>query len=199
MLLGEVSGITTTYAVDVDAESAREEGRQRHARHGVTDVQPWRAAGRHTCTRRLRKPLASWASAGAIVAVVLLPGCGVFNREAPANWDLAPDQTIDATSTTFTALVTRASCNSGVTGVVNAPDVKRTDDRVLLTFTVSPGRPSSAACQGNDAVRYEVELFEELGDRALVDGECEVTLFERVTGRGVVTGACHPDGVRYAP
>jgi len=63
-------------------------------------------------------------------------------RDAAATWDLAPNQTLDADTTSFTALVTRLGCNSGVTGDVNDPDIELTDAEVVLTFTVSPANPA---------------------------------------------------------
>jgi hypothetical protein len=141
--------------------------------------------------RLFRSAPAALALEVTVVTSALASGCGVSNRDAAATWRLAPSQTLDANTTTFSALVTRLGCNSGVTGDVNNPDIELTDDQVVITFTVSPGEPSSAACQGNNQVAYTVELPEGLGDRALVDGECASS----ATG----TEPCHPDGVRYTP
>lgn len=105
-----------------------------------------------------------------VISAVLASGCSVFNREAAATWDPAPDQTLDANTTTFTALVERLGCNSGVTGEGDDPAIEVTDDQVVVTFTVSPGEPSSATCPSNAQVAAEVELPEALGDRDLVDG-----------------------------
>lgn len=134
----------------------------------------------------------------AIIAAGLASGCsmvddeGMVGGEAAATWDLAPEQTLDANTTTFTAMVTRLSCNSGVTGDPNDPAIEITEDQIVITFTVSPGEPSSADCQGNDQVSQEVELPEVLGDRELVDGAC-------ASSEVSSTEPCQPSGVRYAP
>lgn len=134
----------------------------------------------------------------AIIAAGLASGCsmakdeGTVGGEAAAIWDLAPQQTLDANTTTFTAMVTRLSCNSGVTGEPNDPAIDVTGDQVVITFTVSPGEPSNADCQGNDQVSQEVELPEALGDRELVDGEC-------ASNEANDTAPCQPSGVRYRP
>lgn len=109
----------------------------------------------------------------AIVTAVLTSGCGVVDRDstATATWDLGPGQSLDVDTTTFTALVTRVGCNSGVTGDVNDPVIDVSDHEVVITFTVSPGEPSEATCPSNEYVPYEVELPEMLGDRELVDGQ----------------------------
>ena len=124
---------------------------------------------------------------------VMMAGCiEVDDREAAAVWDVAPDQRLDADTTTFTALVHRVGCNNGVTGDVNDPAIEVSDHQVVITFTVSPGEPSSATCQGNEPVAYEVALPDALGDRELVDGECVPI--------GTNDNAdCDPDGVRHTP
>ncbi|WP_432549113.1 hypothetical protein [Kineococcus arenarius] len=107
-------------------------------------------------------------------------------------WNVAPDQSLGADSTTFTALVHRVGCNNGVTGDVNDPTIDVDKDQVVITFTVSSGEPSSASCPGNAPVAHEVELPEALGDRRLVDGECAPI--------GPSEDAhCDPDGVRHTP
>ena len=112
-----------------------------------------------------------------IAAVVLaLAGCGVLpGATSPAVWELAPDQVVDAETTTLSVLVTRVACNSGVTGTVNDPSIDRTDGELVITFTVSPGDPPAANCPSNDLVEYVIELDEPVGDRALVDGACRTT------------------------
>jgi hypothetical protein len=128
----------------------------------------------------------------AALAAVLFSGCGLFNDEAVATWDLTEDQTPDADTTTFTVDVTRLGCNSGETGTVNDPNIEMSDTQVVITFTASPGEPNTADCQGNNAVSYDVELPEALGERELVDGGCAST-----EARG--TAPCQPNGVRYTP
>ncbi len=116
----------------------------------------------------------------------------MLQRDAVAVWDVGESSSLDADTNTFTALVTRLECNSGVTGDVNDPDIERTDDRVVITFTVRPKEAAAADCQGNDQVPYEVEIPEPLGNRELVDGACTST-------EANSTIFCQPDGVRYAP
>ena len=123
---------------------------------------------------------------------VLSSGCSLFNDEAVATWDLTKDQTPGSDTTAFTVDVTRLGCNSGETGTVNDPDIEMTDTQVVITFTVSPGDPSSADCQGNNAVSYDVELPDALGERELVDGGCAST-------EATSTAPCQPSGVRYTP
>jgi hypothetical protein len=126
-----------------------------------------------------------------LVTAVLASGCGASNRDAAATWDLATGQGLNADTTNFTAHVTRLGCNGGVTGGVNAPTIEVRDDEIVITFTVSPGEPSSATCQGNNQVPYEVKLPSALGNRDLVDGGC--------AGDAASTAPCQPSGVRFTP
>ena len=123
--------------------------------------------------RRVTPGPAAVACSSAVLTAVLTSGCGVADRDstAAATWDLGPGQALDVDSVTFTALVTRDDCNSGVTGDVNDPVIELSDQKVVITFTVSPGEASEATCQGNDHVPYEVVLPEMLGNRELVDGQ----------------------------
>ncbi len=130
--------------------------------------------------------------AAVALTTALISGCSLFNRDAAATWDLAPDQSLDAETTTFTALVTRLDCNSGITGEVNEPEIEFTDSEVVITFTVSPRTRGDGDCQGNDQIRHEVDLPQALGDRALVDGQCAASEADG-------TEPCRPDGVRYTP
>ena len=132
------------------------------------------------------------ACAMVAVSVVLSSGCSLFNDEAEATWDLSKGQAPDSDTTAFTVEVTRLGCNSGETGTVNDPDIKMTDTQVVITFTVSPGEPGSADCQGNNAVSYDVALPEALGERELVDGGCDSTEASSTT-------SCEPSSVRYTP
>ncbi len=128
-----------------------------------------------------------------LMAAVLSSGCGALDDGAAAMWDLAAGQMIDAGTTTVVVTVTRVECNNGVTGTVNAPDIRTSDDEVVITFTVSPDEPgTAAACPGNDGVEYEVRLPEAVGDRALVDGACVST------GAGDAA-ACTRAAARRAP
>ena len=139
-----------------------------------------------------RRDLAIRACAIVALSAVLSSGCSLFNDEAVSTWDLTKDQAPDSDTTAFTVDVTRLGCNSGETGSVNDPDIEMTDTQVVITFTVSPGEPSSADCQGNNAVSYDVELPEALGERELVDGGCAST-------EATSTAPCQPSGVRYTP
>jgi hypothetical protein len=127
-----------------------------------------------------------------VLAASMLAGCGASGGTSEATWVVAPDEELSSGTTTFTALVTRLGCNSGVTGTVEEPRVRLTDEQVILTFQVSPGDPAEAECPGNDAVPYVVELPEPLGDRALVDGACED---RAIAG----TAPCSAGAVRFVP
>ena len=71
----------------------------------------------------------------------------------------------------FTALVSRVGCNSGVTGPVDKPVVDVTDSMIVISFTVEPS--NEGTCPGNDSVPYLVDLGQPIGDRELVDGACK--------------------------
>lgn len=66
------------------------------------------------------------------------------------------------------------------------------DEEVVVAFSVDP-LTADASCPDNDEVPYEVVLPEPLGDRSLVDGQCES---HAAASR---TPSCEPDGVRYRP
>lgn len=141
-------------------------------------------------------------SVSAVALLAFAAGCAASTDGGPAAapaansaiavWTLAPDQDVDADTTEFTALVSRLGCNSGVTGEVNAPDVQLADDRIVLTFTVTPGEPAGGDCQGNNEVPYDIALSEPLGNRQLVDGQC-------LDSEASQTSFCDPDGVRHRP
>jgi len=90
-------------------------------------------------------------------------------------------------------LVTRVECNSGVTGQVEEPKIEVKNDRMIVTFVVTPGRAGSADCQGNSEVAFHLTLPEPLGDRALADGQC---LSNEEVAR---TAFCADGGLRYEP
>lgn len=131
------------------------------------------------------------SGAGTVVSTTSTPSVDARDR-ATAMWYVAPSQALDSGAMRFTALVSRLGCNSGVTGTVNPPEVRITADKLVITFTVSPGPPQSADCQGNPAVPYVVELPEPLGARALVDGACDAAEAAR-------TAFCESGGVRRSP
>lgn len=95
-------------------------------------------------------------------------------------------------SSTFTALVSRLGCNSGVTGQVLHPGIRASETDIIVTFTVEPD-PDGGDCPTNDLVPFEVYLGQRLGDRVLVDGACSG---DEGAGR---TSFCDPDGVRWDP
>ena len=75
-----------------------------------------------------------------------------------------------------------------MTGRVLAPTVELTDAEVVVTFLVETDL-DGGECPSNDAVPYEVDLGEPIGDRALVDGAC-------LEGGAVSTSFCADGAVR---
>jgi hypothetical protein len=120
-------------------------------------------------------------------------GCGLFSDDtAAATWTLAPDQAIDADTVSFTALVQRLGCNSGINGEVLDPEVTWEADQVVLTFMVSPGESSEVeTCEGTMPVEYDVTLERPLGDRRMMDGEC------LPGGEAETTTWCSTGGIRF--
>lgn len=110
-----------------------------------------------------------------------------------AIWSLAPGQSLDASSTSFTALVTRLGCSDGRTGKVLPPVVDARDDQVIVTFVVETLKAGRYECPGNDQVPYTVKLKQPLGDRPLVDGVCTPDSGATKTVR------CPSNGVRRRP
>jgi hypothetical protein len=108
-----------------------------------------------------------------------------------AVWFLGPDQKLRDSSTRFVAVVSRLGCNGGVTGEVLAPEIRRGESEIVVTFAVDPRQPGPAPCQGNDPVPYEVDLGEPLGHRSLVDGEC------LARGEAVSTSFCSSGARRH--
>lgn len=123
---------------------------------------------------------------------MLLSGCAGSVSGAEAVWTVRPGHQVGPETTTISVVVTRLGCNNGVTGQVQEPGVKVEDDEVRITFTVKPDQ-REASCPGNDQVPYEVVLPGPLGDRRLIDGQCEPD--SEASG----TTFCRPDGVRYDP
>ena len=95
-------------------------------------------------------------------------------------------------TTGFTVVVTRVGCSSGVDGEPYVPAIEYTESEVRITFRIGP-RIDNGTCLGTLGVPYEVELNEPLGDRSLVDGECQPG------GTAWATVFCLEEGVRYAP
>lgn len=111
----------------------------------------------------------------------------------PAVWRFGPDQSLQRSSTRFTALVRRVDCNSGVTGQVLAPKISFSESRVIVTFSVAPSPPDGGRCQSNPQVPYEVLLREPLEGRTLVDGRC------LNDAEGEFASFCSPDATRFRP
>ena len=110
----------------------------------------------------------------------------------PAVWFINSHDDATSASRSFTAQVTRLSCNGGVTGAVLPPTVEKLDTRIVVTFTVEHS-PRGGTCQGNDRVPVVVDLGEAIGDRQLVDGAC---------GSGsaaATTTFCVDSSVRWKP
>jgi hypothetical protein len=91
---------------------------------------------------------------------------------SPGVWELDRDERPTKSSTKFNVLVSRLDCNSGTTGQVIEPVVRRTNTQVVVTFQVSPNTEGAATCPSNNLVAYEVDLGEPLGERKLADGQC---------------------------
>ena len=148
-------------------------------------MEPFRKPWRHKAMRAV--------SVLACAAVLVLSGCSdESDSEAPATWTVRTGETVGPDTTTFTAMVRRLGCNNGVTGEVPEPEVTLAGEKVVVTFSVKPIE-TDASCPDNDEVPYEVVLPEPLGDRRLVDGQCDS---DSVASR---TPFCRSDGVRYDP
>ncbi len=119
-------------------------------------------------------------------------GSGTVTGDA-AIWSLAPGQSIDQASTSFTALVTRLGCSDGRTGKVLPPVVDPRDDQVIVTFVVETLKAGRYGCASNDQVPYEVKLKQPLGNRSLVDGVCTPA------SGATKTVTCPGNGVRRQP
>jgi hypothetical protein len=129
---------------------------------------------------------------GRLVPVVVLSlglaACGGVVREIPDETD--PDQTavnqpieyatlpedanVTAETTSFTIEVTRLACASGVTGEVLEPAVEVKDTEVVIVARVARQDDGMYTCPSNDWVPITVNLPEPIGQRQLVDGECEL-------------------------
>ena len=89
-----------------------------------------------------------------------------------ASWTVEPG-TVDPSSTSFTATVTRTGCSGGQTGTVYPPTLDMSDTSIVVTFRVAPLDPRfDYTCPSNDAVAATVTLPEPIGQRQLVDGVC---------------------------
>lgn len=88
-----------------------------------------------------------------------------------AVWRVDPAMPPAEDATSFGALVSRVSCNSGVTGEVLRPGVRFEDARVVVEFTVAHDA-DGGTCPLNDEVPFVVELGRPLGRRTIVDAAC---------------------------
>jgi hypothetical protein len=110
----------------------------------------------------------------------------------PATWRLDPAYPVSQSTTSLHVLVSRLGCNSGATGVVNAPNLSVGTNDVRITFRVE--HSDGGRCPGNDAVPYTVDLPFPIGGRLVYDGAC-------AEGQPAATTAlCDDDkGVRWRP
>ena len=127
------------------------------------------------------------------------PAAGPSTEPEPGDaavWVTDPGAPPSATTSSFTALVTRLDCSGGVTGRVLRPGVVVTDTEVVVRFTAEPLGDDFYTCQGNDWVPYLVDIGQAVGDRAVVDGAC------RAGGEAEGTAFCNEEaaqGVRWRP
>jgi hypothetical protein len=106
-----------------------------------------------------------------------------------ASWTVEPG-TVDPSSTSFTATVTRTGCSGGETGTVYPPTVDMGSTDIVVTFRVEPLDPRfDYTCPSNDAKDVTVTLPEPIGQRQLVDGVC-------ADSEGA---ACEFGAIRWAP
>jgi hypothetical protein len=108
-----------------------------------------------------------------------------------AVWWLSGDSELTSKTSSFTAIVSRLGCNSGVTGNVLEPQLDYGDTQVVVTFEVELASGGAHFCQSNREVPYEVVLLEPVGDRELVDGAC------LAEGEARTTSHCAQGGVRW--
>lgn len=121
-----------------------------------------------------------------------LTSCGGDSDSSTATWGIDRDEQVSSGTTEFKVTVTCLGCSSGVEGQPQAPKIEYTESEVRIVFRMSP-RIDDGNCVGTLGVPYDVELSEPLGDRSLVDGECDPDSDARATS------FCLREGVRYAP
>ena len=110
----------------------------------------------------------------AIVAIALLAACDAFaplTPAGPARWFLPAEGSIDAETTSFTALVMEVDCASGQSSQdrIVGPEIIYEADEVIVTFAVRP-LGGMNGCPSNPATVVKVTLNEPLGERRLIDG-----------------------------
>jgi hypothetical protein len=99
--------------------------------------------------------------------VVLPPGLG------EASWELDPAFDPPGPDTTEVhVLVTELDCTSGseIGDRLVGPEVRESDDQVVIAFAVIPPEGSAFDCQDNPPHAVTVELSAPLGNRVLADG-----------------------------
>jgi hypothetical protein len=99
---------------------------------------------------------------------------------------------LSPSSTSFVAVVTGLSCNSGVPHVIQQPTIAKTELAITVTFTVEPPSPGFHTCQGVLGDEYSVDLGEPIGNRQLIDSAC-------VEGEAASTSFCMNGPVRWTP
>lgn len=100
-------------------------------------------------------------------------------------WRLDPDQpSPTASSTQIHVLAHERSCAGGrsMEDRVVGPDVRETDDAVMISFAVEP-LPGDQECPGNPEIAFTIDLNHPLGDRTVIDSrDLGVTLEDLLAG-----------------
>jgi hypothetical protein len=97
----------------------------------------------------------------------------VESRLGPAAWWLDPNALApNPNATTIPIKVLEQSCASGgADGLdrLDAPSMELTDKAITVKLAIRR-LPGAEDCQGNAPFKFELDLPEPLGDRALLDG-----------------------------
>jgi hypothetical protein len=115
------------------------------------------------------------SSGGDTSTVTSAPEVSLSVKGEDATWRVDASAPPSPEATRVRALVTRLACHSGVTGQVLPPSVVSDATTITITFEVAADNAASGTfwnCQGNNAVPYDVDFGQTLGDRKLVDGNC---------------------------
>jgi hypothetical protein len=111
-----------------------------------------------------------------------------------AVWAVDLTKGISDSSDSFTAVVKGLECSSGIDGKVFAPVIELGEEKIVVTFLVTPppklGQNEFHTCQGSFGVPYQVKLNEQIGNRRLIDGSCQQE-------PAAHSGYCFPDAVRW--
>ncbi|MGY6501942.1 MAG: hypothetical protein ACXIVQ_13755 [Acidimicrobiales bacterium] len=87
-------------------------------------------------------------------------------------WGLDPERPdLDADGIAVEVLVNETACTGGesIGDRLIGPQIRYTDDEVIVAFAAVPLEAGAYTCQGNPRTRVTIELEEPLGDRDLVD------------------------------